>query len=121
MSNTLSLGRRQTEDPNTLCPLLGGSFIFLDDGSFQFFPCIPPFFGCFGLFTVARFHHTRLSIPFFSSCVFQIKVGPLLGNVFMSANPVPSSPTCQTGYLGQIFCLWICPTEAPTMQIRYGW
>jgi hypothetical protein len=41
------------------------------------------------------------------SCVLQIKVGPLLDNVFMSAIPVPSTPTCQTGYLVQMICLWI--------------
>jgi hypothetical protein len=29
-------------------------------------------------------------------------IGPLLGNVFMSAIPVPSSHTYQTGYLVQI-------------------
>jgi len=38
------------------------------------------------------------------SCVFQIKVVLLLGNVFTSAIPVPSSPTWQTGYLVHIFC-----------------
>jgi hypothetical protein len=32
---------------------LGGSFVFLDMGPY-FVPCIPPFFGCFGLFMTGR-------------------------------------------------------------------
>jgi hypothetical protein len=82
----------------------------------NFFLVFLPFWRALVYLWLAQFHHTRLSIPFFSTCVFQIKAGPLLDNVFMFAIPVPSSPTCQTGYLVQIFCLWIKPA-ATTMQI----
>jgi len=68
MSNTLSLGRQQTKDPKTWSPLLGESFVFFDDGSSQFFPFISPFFLVTLVYLcLAGFHHTRLSIPFFSS------------------------------------------------------
>ncbi len=49
-----------------------------------------------------------------------MKVLPLLGNVFMSAIPVPSSPTCQTGYLVHIFCRLIMSTSS-TDHPHYIW
>jgi hypothetical protein len=67
MSNTLSLGRQQTKDPKTWSTLLGGSFVFFDDGSSLIFPSISPFFGYFGLFMVGRVssYTTFYSLNFF--------------------------------------------------------
>jgi hypothetical protein len=41
--------------PLVVCPLITWFFfVFLDMGSFHFVPCIPPFFGSFGLFMIGR-------------------------------------------------------------------
>jgi len=67
-SNTLSLSRWQTKDPKTWFPLLGGSFVFLDVGPSIFSVLFAPILRALIYLWSTRFHHPRLSIPFFSSC-----------------------------------------------------
>jgi hypothetical protein len=101
--------------PQDLVPPLSWVICLLGHGSFQKFPFISTFFGWFGVYSWQGFIIHDFLFPSFLhavSCVFQIKVVPARGNVFLSAIPVPSSPTCETGYLVHIFCRLIMSTSS---------
>ncbi len=74
--------------PLVVCPLRW-FFCLLGRGSFHFVPCIPPLFGCFGLYLIGRVssrnHFVPLMDPRVESCIgFEFGFSSILPHLLLS-------------------------------------